>query len=39
MPPLIPPSTVAEAVVTFARDDTLSGRVMVLPGGESRQLI
>jgi NAD(P)-dependent dehydrogenase (short-subunit alcohol dehydrogenase family) len=39
MPPLIPPATVAEAVVTFVRDDTLSGRVVVLPGGESRELI
>jgi NAD(P)-dependent dehydrogenase (short-subunit alcohol dehydrogenase family) len=39
MPPLIPPQTVADAVVTLIRDDSLSGRVMVLPGGESRELL
>ena len=39
MPPLIPPQTVADAVVTLIRDDSLSGRVLVLPGGESRELL
>jgi NAD(P)-dependent dehydrogenase (short-subunit alcohol dehydrogenase family) len=39
MPPLIPPRTVADAVVMFIRDDSLSGRVMVLPGGEARELL
>lgn len=39
MPPLIPPETVAAAVVTLIRDDSLSGRVMVLPGGESAELL
>lgn len=39
MPPLIPPQTVADTVVAFVRDESLSGRVMVLPGGESRELL
>jgi NAD(P)-dependent dehydrogenase (short-subunit alcohol dehydrogenase family) len=39
MPPLIPPQTVADAVVTFVRDDSLSGRVIVLPGGETQDLL
>ena len=39
MPPLIPPGTVAEAVVRLIRDDSLSGRVLVLPGGEAAELL
>ena len=39
MPPLIPPETVADAALALIRDDSLSGRVMVLPGGESRELL
>ncbi|HEX4059728.1 MAG TPA: SDR family NAD(P)-dependent oxidoreductase [Streptosporangiaceae bacterium] len=39
MPPLIPPQTVADAVVMLIRDDSLSGRVMVLPGGEAHELL
>jgi NAD(P)-dependent dehydrogenase (short-subunit alcohol dehydrogenase family) len=35
MPPLIPPRTVAQTVVTLIRDDSLSGRIVVLPGGDS----
>ncbi len=34
LPPLIPPETVAEAVVTLITDDSLAGQVLVLPGGE-----
>jgi NAD(P)-dependent dehydrogenase (short-subunit alcohol dehydrogenase family) len=37
-PPLIPPQTVADTVVSLIRDDSLSGRVLVLPGGETREL-
>jgi NAD(P)-dependent dehydrogenase (short-subunit alcohol dehydrogenase family) len=37
MPPLIPPRTVAQTVVTLIRDDSLSGRIVVLPGGDSIQ--
>jgi hypothetical protein len=39
LPPLIPPETVAAAVVRLARDDSLAGRVLVLPGGESAELL
>jgi NAD(P)-dependent dehydrogenase (short-subunit alcohol dehydrogenase family) len=39
MPPLVPPETVAGAVVTLVRDDSLSGRVLVLPGGDRVELI
>jgi NAD(P)-dependent dehydrogenase (short-subunit alcohol dehydrogenase family) len=39
MPPLIPPQTVAQTVITLVRDDSLSGRIAVLPGGDSIQLV
>jgi NAD(P)-dependent dehydrogenase (short-subunit alcohol dehydrogenase family) len=39
LPPLIPPRTVADAVVTLISDDSLFGRVMVLPSGETRELL
>lgn len=39
LPSLIPPETVAAAVVRLARDDSLAGRVLVLPGGESAELL
>lgn len=39
LPPLIPPDTVAAAVVRLVRDDSLAGRVLVLPGGESTELL
>jgi NAD(P)-dependent dehydrogenase (short-subunit alcohol dehydrogenase family) len=39
LPPLIPPDTVAAAVVRLIRDDSLAGRVLVLPGGESAELL
>lgn len=39
LPPLIPPGTVAAAVVRLIRDDSLAGRVLVLPGGEAAELL
>jgi NAD(P)-dependent dehydrogenase (short-subunit alcohol dehydrogenase family) len=39
LPPLIPPETVAAAVVRLVRDDSLAGRVLVLPGGASAGLL
>ncbi len=38
-PPLIPPEDVAAAVTDFVVDDSLSGRVAVLEGGERRRLL
>jgi NAD(P)-dependent dehydrogenase (short-subunit alcohol dehydrogenase family) len=39
MPPLVPPETVAGAVVRLVQDDALAGRVLVLPGGDRVELI
>ena len=38
-PVLIKPHEIAEAVVMFIRDETLAGRVMVWPDGETWQLV
>jgi uncharacterized protein YbjT (DUF2867 family) len=38
-PESIAPEDVADAVVSFARDETPAGRVMVLRGGEPRRLV
>ena len=36
---LIQPGEIAEAVMMFVRDDTLAGRVMVWPDGETWRLV
>jgi NAD(P)-dependent dehydrogenase (short-subunit alcohol dehydrogenase family) len=38
-PALIPPEAVADAVAAFICNDSLSGRVMVLPGGDAADLL
>lgn len=38
-PVLIKPDEIAEVVVMFVRDETLAGRVMIWPDGESRRLV
>jgi len=38
-PVLIQPEELAGVVLTFVRDETLAGRVMVWPDGEQRHLI
>jgi NAD(P)-dependent dehydrogenase (short-subunit alcohol dehydrogenase family) len=38
-PVLIQPDEIAEVVVTFVRDETLAGRIMVWPDGEPLRLI
>jgi NAD(P)-dependent dehydrogenase (short-subunit alcohol dehydrogenase family) len=38
-PPLVPPERVADAVVALAEDDDLAGRVLVLRGGQSPELL
>jgi NAD(P)-dependent dehydrogenase (short-subunit alcohol dehydrogenase family) len=37
--PLVEPSTLAEAIVELIRDESLAGRVMLLPRGEPRRLL
>jgi hypothetical protein len=37
--PLLEPEEVADAVVEFVRDESLTGRVMVCRGGEPRRLL
>jgi len=39
IPPLIPPEVVADAVVSVIRDDALSGRALVLTGGQPPRLL
>jgi NAD(P)-dependent dehydrogenase (short-subunit alcohol dehydrogenase family) len=37
MPPFVPPQAVARTVIALIHDDSLSGRVVALPGGDSIQ--
>ena len=39
LPELIPPQTVADTVTMLIRDDSLSGRIVLLPGGDTVQLL
>jgi hypothetical protein len=38
-PELIPPEDVVRAVLEFVTDDSLSGRLAILPGGTPPQLV
>ena len=37
--PLVDPAALADAVVELIRDESLAGRVMLLPRGEPRRLL